>query len=130
MLPEDPSDIFYGLSDFGSNRIWDATYRYSGMHREDGVMIAAGPGIRRGAAPPGAQIIDLAPTVLHWLDCEVPADFDGRPLVGVLEDDYAAAHPVRLSTRSSEGGAAGPRSYTREEEQEIMDRLRDLGYMN
>jgi len=130
LLPQDPSDIFYGLSDFGSNRVWDQTYRYSGMHREEGVLIAAGPNVVQGAAPASASIVDLAPTILHWLGCEVPSDMDGMPLMDVMDPAFAAAHPVRISARTSEGGAAAAREYTQEEEEEIMERLRDLGYMN
>jgi len=129
LLPQDLSDIFYGLADFGSNRVWDETYRYSGMHRDDGVLIAAGPDVRAGRAA-GASIVDLAPTVLYWLGCEIPGDMDGRALSGAMTDEYVAEHPVVVSSRTSEGGGTGPREYTQEEEEEIMDRLRDLGYMN
>jgi predicted AlkP superfamily phosphohydrolase/phosphomutase len=130
LLPESPDDIFYGLSDFGSNRIWDQTYRYSGMHREEGVLIAAGPGIRRGEGVTGTAIVDLAPTVLYWLGCEIPGDMDGRALVSMMSSAHVAEHPPRLSARTSDGQGSGPREYTKEEEEEIMDRLRDLGYMS
>ncbi len=130
LLPEDPSDIFYGLSDFGSNRVWDATYRYSGMHRDAGMLVACGPGIRRGQPFSGGSVIDIAPTALHWLGEEIPADMDGRPLVGLLEPEVAAAEPVRLCKQESDSGRPPGRDYTPEEEQEIMQRLRDLGYLN
>jgi hypothetical protein len=130
LLPEDDADIFYGLSDFGSNRIWDETYRYSGMHRDDGLLIVAGPGVRRGLRASELTIVDLAPTVLYWLGCEIPGDMDGRVLLSMMTDEYAREHPPRISGRTSDGGAPSPRAYTEEEEQEIMDRLRDLGYMS
>jgi predicted AlkP superfamily phosphohydrolase/phosphomutase len=130
LLPENPDDIFYGLSDFGSNRIWDQTYRYSGMHRDEGMLIACGPGIRAGQDTASAEIVDLAPTLLYWLGCEIPGDMDGRPLAALMDPDLVAAAPPRLSARTSDGRAAGPREYTQKEEEEIMDRLRDLGYMS
>ncbi|TFH20341.1 MAG: hypothetical protein E4H03_12400 [Myxococcales bacterium] len=130
LLPADPSDIFYGLSDFGSNRVWDRTYRYSGMHREQGLFVATGPDVRRGTRAGEASVIDLAPTVLHWLGHEVPADMDGRVLTGVMTEEYVRDHPVRLSEASGDQQARGDRDYTAEEEDEIMNRLRDLGYMN
>ena len=52
LLPADDSDIFYGLSDFGSSRVWDETYRYSGMHRDNGTLVAAGPHVRSGGSAP------------------------------------------------------------------------------
>jgi predicted AlkP superfamily phosphohydrolase/phosphomutase len=132
LLPSDPSDIFYGLSDFGSNRIWDRTYRYSGMHRDDGLLIAGGPGISGAGRFDAGRVIDLAPTVLHWLDVPVPADMDGRALVELLEPQVAARNPIVISDVDADAGRAGvgSREYTEGEEDEILDRLRDLGYLN
>lgn len=130
LLPEDESDIFFGLSDFGSNRIWDHTYRYSGMHREEGLIIARGPGIRRGAPFAGGSIIDLAPTILHIMGHGIPPDIDGRVLDDLFTEDHRHSRPPRISERASSTGAPGGRDYSAEEEEEIMDRLRDLGYMN
>jgi len=130
LLPSDPSDIFYGLSDFGSNRIWDRTYRYSGMHRDDGLLIAGGPGISGAGRFDAGTVIDLAPTVLHWLDVPVPADMDGRALVELLEPQVAARNPVVISDVDAGQAGVGNREYTEGEEDEILDRLRDLGYLN
>jgi len=130
LLPVDPSDIFYGLSDFGSNRVWDETYRYSGMHRDEGLFIASGDGIRRGEPLAGGSVIDLAPTALYWQGVDVPVDMDGRPLTSVMTDEHLAANPVGFTDRDSDQAAKGDRRYTEDEEDEIMDRLRDLGYMN
>jgi predicted AlkP superfamily phosphohydrolase/phosphomutase len=130
LLPLDESDIFYGLSDFGSNRIWDSTYRYSGMHRDHGLVIAKGPGIREGHALGGARIIDLAPTCLHWLGLDVPGDMDGHALEDVFADDYRRGNPVRVTQPSSEPTVRGERIFSPSEEQEILQRLRDLGYLN
>ena len=130
LLPEDPSDIFYGLSDFGSNRVWDATYRYSGMHRDAGLMIACGPGVRRGEAFAGGGVTDIAPTALHWLGQPVPSDMDGRSLVSLLTEDALAASPLRMDAQSSADEAPRDRDYTEDEEREIMERLRDLGYLS
>jgi len=130
LLPIDESDIFYGLSDFGSNRVWDSTYRYSGMHRDYGLVIAAGPGIRADHAVRGATIVDLAPTCLHWLGLEVPGDMDGRPLEDLFVDEYLRSNPLRVAPASTEAPARGDRVFSPTEEEEILQRLRDLGYLN
>jgi predicted AlkP superfamily phosphohydrolase/phosphomutase len=131
VLPADESDIFYGLSDFGSNRVWDRTYRYSGMHRDHGVLIACGPEIKRGLEFGAARIIDLAPTFLHWLGLEVPSDMDGIPLADMLVDEFKAKHPVRMTAVDQDRTSNGTRRELSErEEREILDRLRDLGYLN
>ncbi len=131
LLPEDDADIFYGLSDFGSSRIWDETYRYSGMHRDNGMFVAAGPLVRGGAPAPDASIVDLAPTILYLLDREIPADMDGRVLDEVLAPGLLAERPVRRGEASGDGNARSPsRDYSPEEEAEVLQRLRDLGYLN
>jgi predicted AlkP superfamily phosphohydrolase/phosphomutase len=130
LLPTDESDIFYGLSDFGSNRIWDSTYRYSGMHRDHGLLIAAGPGVRAGHDVRAASIVDLAPTCLHWLGLEVPAEMDGRPLQDVFVDEYLRGHPIRVTAGPAQASARGRRVFSPSEEEEILQRLRDLGYLN
>ena len=130
LLPVDESDIFFGLSDFGSNRVWDRTYRYSGMHRDNGLLVAAGPGLVAGAKTEGARIIDLAPTFLHWLGLGVPEDMDGRPLDSLMADDYRRSHPVTISAGSASPRRSQQHEFTDAEEREIMQRLRDLGYLN
>jgi len=132
LLPEDDADIFYGLSDFGSSRIWDETYRYSGMHRDNGMFVASGPLVRQGAAAPDAAIIDLAPTILYLLDREIPADMDGRVLEEVLAPGLVAGRPIRrgAADTAADAGHGPTREYSTEEEAEVMQRLRDLGYLN
>jgi len=132
LIPWDEADIFYGLSDFGSSRIWDQTYRYSGMHRDNGVLAVCGPGIRRGAQPASPNIVDLAPTILHLLGQQGPDDMDGRVLEELFEPGFAAAHPVRRSVVEDRDGQPGGarRDYSADEEAEVLERLRDLGYLN
>jgi predicted AlkP superfamily phosphohydrolase/phosphomutase len=131
VLPFDESDIFYGLSDFGSNKVWDRTYRYSGMHRDHGLVVMAGPGIRAGQTIDRAAIVDLAPTLLHWLGLGVPEDMDGRVLEEAVEEEHRESNPVRLRPVSMTAERVDqPRSLRDDEEREIMKRLRDLGYLN
>ncbi|HYC57763.1 MAG TPA: alkaline phosphatase family protein [Candidatus Binatia bacterium] len=130
LLPQEDADIFYGLSDFGSSRIWDITYRYSGMHRDNGTLIAAGAHVRSGAPAPVASIQDLAPTILHLLGQPVPDDMDGRVLEDVLTPEFLASNPVRHSQACGDGEGGGVRDYDQDEEAEVMQRLRDLGYLN
>lgn len=129
LLPHDDADIFYGLSDFGSSRIWDDTYRYSGMHRDNGMFVACGPNVRRGAPAPDVSITDLAPTILYLLDQEVPADMDGRVLREVLDAGLVAGRPERRGPGGGDGPRA-PQEYSADEEAEVLQRLRDLGYLN
>ena len=135
LLPEDDADIFYGLSDFGSSRIWDETYRYSGMHRDNGLLIAAGGHVRpqangAGASAADPSIVDLAPTILYLLDQEIPPDMDGRVLTEILDPELVRSRPVRRADRGSDGGPGPLKEYSEREEAEVLQRLRDLGYLN
>ncbi len=54
-------------------------------HREFGIFVAKGPGIRRDERVYGASLIDIGPTVLHAFGLPVGDDMDGRPLVEIYE---------------------------------------------
>ena len=66
----------------------------SGSHRRDGVLVAHGPGVRRGATVEGGRIVDLAPTWLHGLGLPVPAELEGRVLAELFEPGNARSEPA------------------------------------
>ena len=129
LRPQEPSDIFFGLADFGHRETVSSVYRYSGMHRDYGMLIMAGPGVRRGATIDGASIQDMAPTVLHTMGLPIPANMDGQVLANAFEQAYMDSFPVVMGDPAvvTEGGTAS--GYTEEGEKEIMDRLEGLGYL-
>jgi predicted AlkP superfamily phosphohydrolase/phosphomutase len=129
LRPQEPSDIFFGLADFGHRETVSTVYRYSGMHRDHGMLIMNGPGVRRDATVTGAVIHDIAPTVLHTMGLPVPTDMDGQVLINAFEGDYMEAFPVIIGHPSSATGTEDWSGYTEEGEKEIMERLEGLGYM-
>jgi len=54
-------------------------------HREYGIFVAAGPGIRQDSRISGASLLDVAPTILTLLGLPVGRDMDGRVLTEVFE---------------------------------------------
>jgi predicted AlkP superfamily phosphohydrolase/phosphomutase len=128
LRPREPSDIFFGLADFGHRDTVSTVYRYSGMHRDYGMLIMRGPEIRRGSSIEGAAIQDLAPTILHTMGLPVPSDMDGRVLQEVFTAEYVKAFPVEVAEPKSAKTAAHA-GYTEEGEKEIMERLQGLGYL-
>ena len=126
LYPARETDIFFGLSDFGSNHTMDTVYRYSGMHRDRGLLILHGAGVRPGLRLEGAGIVDLTPTVLYALGIPLPDDLDGR----VLAEAFSDYDPTRLAyTAATLSAAVGESGYTPEGEREIVERLRGLGYL-
>lgn len=98
----------------------------SGSHRMDGLLLMSGPQVPpQGSRPEGADLIDIAPTVLHLLDCPVPRGMDGR----VLEEWLAARGPVRFDNSSDPEAAPAGSELSAEEEAEMVERLKNLGYL-
>jgi predicted AlkP superfamily phosphohydrolase/phosphomutase len=96
----------------------------SGCHRLHGVFIAAGPEIQPGKTIENPHIMDLAPTILHLMNLPVLDDMDGHVLTEALTSD----RPVKRQAN----GATDEKAYgelSQEEEAEVEDRLRALGYL-
>ena len=100
----------------------------NGSHRPEGILLAAGPGIRPGAAARSAGLEDLAPTILSLLGVSGGQVMDGLALTEVLVAPPAADAPTDLGAAKPE--EAPTREYTAEEQQEIRRRLKSLGYLD
>jgi len=57
-----------------------------GNHRQDGIFIFDHPDAKAGKVE-GLNLIDLAPTILHIFDQEIPENIDGRCLKSIFRDD-------------------------------------------
>ena len=55
-------------------------------HRDFGILVMAGPGIRRDELIHGASLLDLTPTMLTMLGLPIGADMDGKPLMQAFEE--------------------------------------------
>jgi arylsulfatase A-like enzyme len=103
----------------------------------EGILVASGPAFRTGASPRDAELLDIAPTVLHLLGIPVPGDMDGRVLAEILDPSLSPVDlPVSaaaLAPAAAHAHAAtatpGDSVYTAEEDAEIQRRLEDLGYL-
>ncbi len=126
LIPQDDRDIFFGLSDFGSNQIVQPMYRYSGMHRDHGLLLMMGPQVKPAVHFADAAIIDLAPTILAAMGVPIPQDMDGRTLGEALLGQ--AASPT-LTQTVSVNGRNGTDGYGPEEARQIERRLRSMGYL-
>jgi len=120
--------------EYANHFIFDAAPRADnpfteGGHTLQGILLAAGPDVR-AARIAGASLVDVAPTVLHLLGQPVPPDMDGRVLVEAFDPDYFARRPVVIGEQEARyEHAPGGDGYTAEEEAEVLEQLRKLGYV-
>jgi predicted AlkP superfamily phosphohydrolase/phosphomutase len=102
---------------------------WGGTHRRDGILVASGPALKRGAEIENAQLIDFAPTLLHLFGLAVPEDMDGRVLADALRPEFLATHPVKAGAASGISESDRSSGYTEEESAKVEERLQALGYL-
>jgi arylsulfatase A-like enzyme len=95
----------------------------------DGIVVLHGPGVKANTAIHG-DIIDIAPTVLYALGLPVPSIMDGKMLQDGFTPEYLAAHSISRADGSTGTVAASDKVYSAEDEEQVMERLRQLGYVS
>ena len=117
-----PDAIFIIVSDHG--------WTYSGYEHfgsPDGVIIAAGPGVRRGGEIVHASIEDIAPTLLSRLGIPLSRELTGKVLDEIFEEPidsgWVASYDNSLVTPPSSG-------LIDVLDDEDAERLRAIGYID
>lgn len=98
----------------------------NGGHDQHGIVGLLGPGIAR-ASLEGAQIADIAPTVLYLRDAPIPTDVDGKILLQGLASELKTRRP-RKGGQGMTGEVDGA-GYSEEESAQVHQRLQALGYV-
>jgi tetratricopeptide (TPR) repeat protein len=105
-------------------------------HEPDGIFVAAGPGIRRGVEVAGASVVDLTPTLLHYLGLPVAKDMDGKVLTWIFDAGENDARPIEyIATYESPAGEADEPllaeegAWSDDEEAQVLAGLEALGYV-
>ncbi|HKY03424.1 MAG TPA: alkaline phosphatase family protein, partial [Blastocatellia bacterium] len=127
-LPADMSYLPLGNADFTSNRFIVDAFGISGCHRMDGILTLTGGPVKKGFDAGVAQIYDVAPTLLYLMGHVVPDDMDGRLLTEVIAEHHLSASAVRYTAGAS-GTGKSEVEYSDEENAEIIESLKNLGYM-
>ena len=128
MFLPNASGLFAGsMTGFSSNRWIFKNSVWPGHHCMEGILLARGEWFKKGKRIQGARLIDLAPTILHVLGNKIPADMDGRVLTDLFDEGFLERHPVEY--RSADEDVRAPVSLPDEDEQDVMRRLKDLGYL-
>jgi predicted AlkP superfamily phosphohydrolase/phosphomutase len=102
---------------------------WKGTHRPEGIFIAWGPHVKRGAAMAEITQYNVAPTVLHLQGQPVPDDMDGGVLTAMFDEAWLGAHPPRPVSVTGEASQPPQPALSEDEMQQVEQRLRDLGYI-
>jgi len=104
----------------------------TGNHRLEGILLAAGPDIR-STRDYTTKLINVMPTILHYMGIPIPTDLDGSLIEEVFTEEFRAdREPVYegASMAGVEDGDGDEGVFSEREEGELQDRLRRLGYMD
>lgn len=109
--------------------ISDSSIQETGSHRLNGVLIASGPKINpKMGEKESAWIGDLAPTILYMMDCHIPKNMDGKILMDWLDPTITSLQPTYIDLAHLDVSNR-KNTMTEYEEKELLQRLKDLGYV-
>jgi hypothetical protein len=95
----------------------------------DGLFTAVGEPVNVRLKDGSARATDVMPTVLHALGIPISRELPGRPVIEMFTAAFARRSPVReVSTYGSPAARRTPRT-GQPLDQEMVDRLRSLGYV-
>ena len=93
-----------------------------GTHDRNGIFVVNGPGVEQGTEF-NAEIVDIAPTVLAYLDIAVPQHMDGK----VMNEAFSS--PLSVIHEDVSYDSSSATEYTDDEQAEVERNLRDIGYI-
>jgi predicted AlkP superfamily phosphohydrolase/phosphomutase len=122
--------------------------RQNSAHHEDGppgVLIAAGPGIARSeypvpqgrtfppkeAIPSLGKVADITPTILYLYDLPAALDMDGSIMTQLFKKEWLETHKPAYGSSYESGPSTSQNGedYSTPMDRELLNRLRDLGYI-
>jgi predicted AlkP superfamily phosphohydrolase/phosphomutase len=95
-----------------------------GTHAKEGICVFSGPCFRHRPEIT-ARIVDIAPTILALFGTKPPSICDGDVLGSILGSQPCLSRDAEIAIERKADNAG----FTSEEEEEIYDRLRKLGYL-
>jgi len=102
-------------------------------HKLDGIVLMAGPEIKKDANISGATVLDITPTVLALFGLPTALDMDGRPIADALQPSVAkkVERETKLKTYETAQSTAEKSGEPLRSpvDQELRERLRSLGYI-
>jgi predicted AlkP superfamily phosphohydrolase/phosphomutase len=102
-----------------------ANHRYS----PEGVLAMNGPVIKSEGHLDTVRLIDIAPTILYLLGLKIPESMDGRVVTELMDDEYVLSRPVEFIQEESAVEEKARVNLDSDNESEIKEHLRRLGYL-
>ncbi len=130
--PLDATYTFFGLTDFGSNKLVENIYLGatcgSATHRLKGLFLAKGPLFNEGCHIENLSVFDITPTILYLMKCKIPSDLDGRVLKEAIKRSYLKKVPTKFTDISSSTSSFFEKQNA-DNIKDIEKKLRELGYL-
>lgn len=99
-----------------------------GAHRIDGLFIATGKDIKTIKEQQAFNLLDIAPTVLHFFGSPIPIEYDGKVLPIFSEKSEVSKRKPTYTSFEKEGKFPGV-CQQKTDSEEMAKRLRALGYI-
>ena len=101
------------------------------QHRDHGIFVAKGPGIRKDERIYGANLLDITPTLLTLLGLPIGQDMDGVPLMQIFENEVEIETIPSWEKIEGNAGMLPPESQNDPiAAQEALKQLVELGYID
>ncbi len=120
---DQPYDAF--MQDYDVPDVFQKSDWSDGTHRRNGLYIGAGPGLASGGDVEGLEIFDIAPNVLHLMGFPIPEHMDGRFRPDLFTDEAGG----QATIEEFEGSSDRQYGISAEEEKDLEEKLRGLGYL-
>lgn len=99
-------------------------------HRQFGIFAAIGPGLQKDHTLYGANLLDIAPTILHFFGLPVGEDMDGKVLLDLYEEPAEVERISSWDDVAGEGGCHPPdKVIAPSDSKAALDQLVALGYI-
>lgn len=127
VLMERGYDIQHGLG--GDTLFRDPSEdEHKAYHQLQGILMAYGDLIRGNGKIENANLKDMAPTILHLMGCPIDKQIDGRVIKEIFAED---SKPYQEGPEYTSGqNEKTKEGMSKQEEEKIKQRLKNLGYLS
>jgi len=108
----------------------EGRYGHSSMKTPpDGVIILSGPLFKKNHKIEGATLLDITPTLLYMQGLPIGRDMDGKVLFDAFQPAFVKKYSPTLVASHDKGERQKGEAATSEMDEEILEDLKSLGYI-